>query len=99
MGSGGRKPRGEGLATPLQNKSCGGRFLSELDAQGYNAVYGHYVDRVTADGSLGNVAADGASMETQFPLECDVSTLGDRFAAQKPGQCNCRVATKAYFRG
>lgn len=63
-------------------------FRRVVEDEGYNAVYGHYVDRVTRDGSLSSVAVRlrletplgmllpfkaTPSIFEQFPLACAVT--------------------------
>ncbi|KAF4673421.1 hypothetical protein FOL47_010573 [Perkinsus chesapeaki] len=47
-------------------------FLRSVEDEGYNAVYGNYVDRVAQDGSLPLVSAT-PTIFSQFPLACDVT--------------------------
>ena len=59
------EPRPAGLAWP--------EFLKAQARAGFNAVYGTYIDRVSADGRLTKVNSTG-SIAAQYPLECKVTT-------------------------
>ncbi|KAI8114392.1 hypothetical protein M9434_002517 [Picochlorum sp. BPE23] len=48
-------------------------FLDQMRRMGYDAVYGYYQDRVTADGTLQNIS-NHEKIEQQFPLVCHIST-------------------------
>ena len=60
-------------------------FLRMVHELRYDAVYGYYVDRVSADGTLTNITAT-PPLAQQFPLACHVSTqvvqLNNRVAAK-----------------
>lgn len=48
-------------------------FLSSVETQGFDAIFGRFLDRVSRDGSLVDISS-APSLSEQFPMSCDITS-------------------------